>query len=108
MKRKTVSLEEQFWNTLQQSLKILGPLEKEPANITFSVWYKEYGKCFVETLKTKLLFYASAPNGQRFLKQAIYSLDVGLDGYESHNDMEYLSDMTALAIESLYREISDK
>ena len=106
MEGKAVSLEEQFWNTLQRAMDVLGPTKEEPPDLVFSMWYKNHGKDFVETLRTHLPFYADTYDGQRFLNQAVYTLDVGLDGYENHDDKEYLTEMTALAIEDLYLEVA--
>ena len=106
MDTKTASLEKEFWNKLQKTINILIPTKEEPVDIIFSLWYKDYGNGFVEKLKTNLPLVIDISDKQTLLKQAIYTIDVGLDGYENHNDIGYLSDMTALAVEKLYNSVN--
>ena len=106
MESNDLSLEKQFWDKLQQTLDILDPTNPKTTHYFFSVWYKDYGNIFHKKLQEKMPLIAYSVEGQQLLKQAIYTLDVGLDGYLNHNDAEYLCEMTSLAIEHLYNEIN--
>lgn len=105
MECNNLSLEKQFWDKLQQALDILDPTNPNPTHYLFSTWYKDYGNIFHKKLQEKIPLIVYTVEGQQLLKQAIYTIEVGLDGYNNHGDIEYLSDLTALAIEHLYREL---
>ena len=106
MENNDLSLEKQFWDVLQQALNILEPTNSNPTHYLFSTWYKNYGNIFHKKLQEKIPLIVYTVEGQQLLKQAIYTLDVGLDGYINHKDAEYLCEMTSLAIEHLYHEIN--